>query len=844
MAHKRRLVGTFLAVVIGIGFFSGVSILTATVNQTFNDLFANGNKGTDAFVRSTNKLEVEAGPGTFTQRGRIDASLLDTVSAVDGVKDAKPVIRGNGRIVTASGKALGQPGNGPPALAEAWVDDPVLEGWSVAEGRSPEKDGEVVIDRKSAKDGNVKVGDKVTIQLTENVDATVVGIVTYAGEDSAGGASFVGFTLDQAERAIVGQPGQIDGIRVVGTGLSQQELVDRIKPALPASAEVLTGTELIKESQDEVQKAFLGFFNILLTAFGIIAVVVAVFSIYNTFSIIVAQRAREMALLRAIGAARAQVLRSVLLEALLVGLTASIVGVIFGFFVALGLRAMMSLLGFALPASSLTVTGSIIVTGIIIGTVISVLAGLVPAIRATRIPPLAALRDVAIERTKPSRVRIVLGAAFLALGLFNVLAAGIGKGDNAGSQVGIGAVLTLIGFVVFGPIAARPMSRALGSPLGRVRGITGSLAQQNAMRNPRRTSGSAMALMIGVGIVAFFTVFASSIKATIDEQIDKSFAGDLVIDSGQFGGGGVTPQLARDVRAQSQVEAAAGLRFGFIDIGGSGKQIVVSDPSELNSVLDLGVTQGSLADLSTNQLAVGESAAKDNGWTVGTKLPVKFIDGTTSDFEIVALFKNADVVNSNYFMSTAAWAPHALQDFDALVAVKLKDGVSVGEGKSAIKPLVDKEAAGAKLQTRDEFRDAQAGQINQVVTFVYAMLGVAIIISLMGIANTLSLSINERIREIGLMRAVGMMREQLRATIRWEAVIIALFGTLGGLGFGVLVSWSLAQVASSQGGVVFRLPIIGLVVLVVLGAAAGVVSAILPARRAAKLNVLDAIATD
>jgi putative ABC transport system permease protein len=746
--------------------------------------------------------------------------------------------------VTASGKALGQPGNGPPALAEAWVDDLVLEGWSVAEGRSPEKDGEVVIDRKSAKDGNVKVGDKVTIQLTENVDATVVGIVTYAGEDSAGGASFVGFTLDQAERAIVGQPGQIDGIRVVGTGLSQQELVDRIKPALPASAEVLTGTELIKESQDEVQKAFLGFFNILLTAFGIIAVVVAVFSIYNTFSIIVAQRAREMALLRAIGAARAQVLRSVLLEALLVGLTASIVGVIFGFFVALGLRAMMSLLGFALPASSLTVTGSIIVTGIIIGTVISVLAGLVPAIRATRIPPLAALRDVAIERTKPSRVRIVLGAAFLALGLFNVLAAGIGKGDNAGSQVGIGAVLTLIGFVVFGPIAARPMSRALGSPLGRVRGITGSLAQQNAMRNPRRTSGSAMALMIGVGIVAFFTVFASSIKATIDEQIDKSFAGDLVIDSGQFGGGGVTPQLARDVRAQSQVEAAAGLRFGFIDIGGSGKQIVVSDPSELNSVLDLGVTQGSLADLSTNQLAVGESAAKDNGWTVGTKLPVKFIDGTTSDFEIVALFKNADVVNSNYFMSTAAWAPHALQDFDALVAVKLKDGVSVGEGKSAIKPLVDKEAAGAKLQTRDEFRDAQAGQINQVVTFVYAMLGVAIIISLMGIANTLSLSINERIREIGLMRAVGMMREQLRATIRWEAVIIALFGTLGGLGFGVLVSWSLAQVASSQGGVVFRLPIIGLVVLVVLGAAAGVVSAILPARRAAKLNVLDAIATD
>jgi len=353
-----------------------------------------------------------------------------------------------------------------------------------------------------------------------------------------------------------------------------------------------------------------------------------------------------------------------------------------------------------------------------------------------------------------------------------------------------------------------------------------------------------MALMIGVGIVAFFTVFASSIKATIDDQIDRGFAGDLVVDSGQFGGGGVTPQLAQDLRAQPQVKAAAGLRFGFIDIEGSGKQIIVSDPSDLSSVLDLGVTQGSLADLGTNQIAVGESAAKDNGWTLGTKLPVKFIDGTTSDFEIVALFENDDVINSNYFMSTAAWAPHALQDFDALVAVKLQDGVSTAEGKSAIKPFVDREAAGAKLQTRNEFREAQAGQIDQVVTFVYAMLGVAIIISLMGIANTLSLSINERIREIGLMRAVGMLREQLRATIRWEAVIIALFGTLGGLAFGVLVSWSLAQVASSEGGVVFRLPIVGLVVLVVLGAAAGVVSAILPARRAAKLDVLRAIATD
>jgi putative ABC transport system permease protein len=553
---------------------------------------------------------------------------------------------------------------------------------------------------------------------------------------------------------------------------------------------------------------------------------------------------REMALLRAIGASRSQVLRSVLLEALIVGLIASVIGVVFGFFIALGLRALMAAIGFGLPATSLVVSGAIVANGIITGTLVSLTSGLAPAIRATRIPPLAAMRDVAIEKTKASKPRMIIGGLVLAVGLFNVLSAGIGKGDNAGVQVGLGAVLTLVGLVAFGPIAAGPTSRVLGAPIGRLRGITGSLAQQNAMRNPRRTSGSAMALMIGVGVVAFFTVFASTIKATINAQIDKSFAGDLVVDSGQFGGGGITPQLAKDLSQQPQVDAAAGLRFGIMEVDGEGKQIIVSDPRSLGKVLDLGVTSGSLSDLGNHELAVGQDAAKDHGWQVGTTVPVRFVDGTTDNFTIVALFKNNDVVNSNYFLSLGAWEPHALQNFDALVAIKLKSGVSTSEGKAAIRPLVDSEAAGAKLQTRGEFRDSQAGQINQFVTFVYMMLAVAIIISLMGIANTLSLSINERIREIGLLRAVGMAREQLRAAIRFEAIIIALFGTLGGLGFGVLVSWSLAQVAASSGGLTFRLPVLGLAILVLLGAVAGVASAILPARRAARLDVLQAIATE
>jgi putative ABC transport system permease protein len=840
IAHKRRLVGTFLAVVIGVGFFSGVTVLTSTVNQTFDDLFSNGNRGTDAYVRSNSKIEVDAGPGSFTQRGRIDESLVTTISAIDGVKAAKPFIQGQGRIVTASGEALGNPDQGPPVFAEAWIDDPALNGWSIVDGRAPERDGEVVIDRKSSKDGKVKVGDTVTVQMVKPVKATVVGIATYAGEDSSGGTTLAAFTVEQAERDLVGEAGKVDGIKVVGDGISQDELVARIQKDMPAGTETLTGAALIKELQDDIQKQFLGFFNILLQSFGAIAVIVAVFSIYNTFSIIVAQRTREMALLRAVGAARSQVLRSVLIEALVVGVVASTVGVFAGLGLALLLKAFLSAAGFGLPASGLVFGVDTLVGGILTGTLVAVFAGLTPAIKATRIPPLAALRDVAVEKTKPSKVRIGIGAVILALAVYNVLSAAIGDGDNALASAGIGALLLLIALVVLGPAVARPVSGLLGLPLPRIRGVTGSLARENAMRNPRRTAGSAMALMIGVGIVAFFTIFASSIKATINGQIDKSFAGDLVVGAGNFGGGGITPQLSKDLAAQPDVQAVSGMRFGVMNVDGKPKQITAADPKNLGQVLDVGVTAGSLDDLGPSSFAVADDVAKDRGWTVGTTLPVRFVDGTQDTFRVAALYDNSDVVG-NYVLGITAWQPHAPDSTDFLVAIKLKDGVSLEDGKVAIKPLVDAQAAGSKLQTRAEFRDDQAGQINQFVYFVYAMLGVAIIISLMGIANTLSLSINERTREIGLLRAVGMAREQLKSTIRWEGALISLFGTMGGLALGLVVSWSIAQ-AAAENGLKYQLPFVALIVLVVLGALAGIVSALLPARRAAKLDVLAAIA--
>ncbi len=841
LAHKRRLVGTFLAVVIGVAFFTGVTTLTATVNRTFNDLFSNGNKGTDAYVRSSSKIELDQGPGMATMRDHIDASLVDTVRQIDGVADARPFIQGTGRIITASGEALGNPDQGPPVFAEAWIDDPNLNGWSVVDGRGPSADGEVVINRQAAKDGNVHVGDKVSL-APEGIQLTVVGIATYAGQDSSGGTTYAGLTVEQAERDVLKAPGKIDGIKVVAAnGLSQQQLVERIAPALPKGVEVITGAALVKELQDDIQQQFLQAFNIFLTVFALIALVVAVFSIYNTFSIIVAQRTREMALLRAVGAGRTQVLRAVLFEAGAVGVVASVVGVAVGALLALGLRAGMSAAGFGLPSSSFAFGPGNVISGVLVGLVVTLFASMFPAVKATRIPPLAAMREVAIERTTASRVRAVIGALFLLAGVAFVMAGALGTGDNRPLQAGLGTFLLLVGMVVFGPLVARQASDVIGSPLPRLRGTPGRLAHQNAMRNPRRTSASAMALMIGVAVIALFTIFAASLKATFNGQIDKQVAGDLVATSG-FGTVGMNPALVGELAQQPQVAAVSGFRFGAALIDGQSKSIQAGDPAAIAKVMHLTMKEGALADLSSSGIAVSENVAHDHGWHVGSPVTVHFIDGTDVDVTVRAIYGQSQLLG-NYVLSLDLWAQHAPESSDTIVAIKLKDGVDAQEAKTALEPIVDRIAPGASFYTKGEFADRQGEEINQMLIFISFMLLAAIIISLMGIANTLSLSINERTREIGLSRAVGMLRGQLRAMVRWEGALIALFGTVGGLVLGIIGSWALVR-STGAAGLVFKLPIGSLVVYLVIGGLFGVVSALLPANRAARLNVLSAIAQE
>ncbi len=493
-----------------------------------------------------------------------------------------PNIEGYGALIGKDGEPVG--GGGPPQLAGNWIDDPELNPYQLVEGRPPLNATEVVVNRTAAEDAGLKPGDTATVQTPEPVQVQVVGLVSFGPEDSAGGVTFVGFITDAAQRLLLHREGQVTSFLLkADEGVSQEDLVANIRPVLPEGVESITGQQLTDESIDDIGKDFLNVFSIFLTSFAVVALMVATFSIYNTFSILVAQRTRESALLRALGASRRQILASVVGEAAVIGVVASAFGLLGGLLVAEGLKGLFSAFGFGLPAGGLALKAGAVVASLVVGMVVTLVAGVMPAVKASRVPPLAALREVALERTRASVPRAVAGLLLIGIGVVVVLAAVLGGGDGVLARAGLGAGATIIGVVVFGPVVARPAAGAIGWPLPRLRGITGLLARQNAMRNPRRTAGTASALMVGVAVVTLFTVVAASIKQSIDDSVAKSFGGDLVVTAGGFGPvAGFSPQMAGKVAALPEVEAATGLGTGAVRIGGDTETVAVAEPDRLD----------------------------------------------------------------------------------------------------------------------------------------------------------------------------------------------------------------------------------------------------------------------
>jgi putative ABC transport system permease protein len=827
-AHRRRFAGTFLAVFLGVAFLAGTLVMGDTLRASFGTMFGEATAGTDAVVRGADAITA---PGQAQGvRRPVGLSLLRRVERVPGVAAAAPDIEGRGQLVGADGN---------------WISDPKLNPYRLAEGRAPARRGEVVVNRGAAKKAGLKIGDTTTLRTPDPVRVTVVGLATFGGQDGMAQVTFTGMTQADAERYLAARPGEASAIDVrAAPGVSQSALVRRLTPVLPKGVEAITGQRSAQENTDMISGQFLTLFTTLLLVFSGVALLVATFSIHNTFAIVVAQRTRENALLRALGAARQQVTAVALAEALAVALTASLAGLAGGIGIAAGLQALFPAIGFPFPGGELVIKSVSMVLPFTVGVVVCLASALVPALRAGRTAPLAALRDSAVDTSGASRSRTVTGAALGALALTATLG-GVLVTPSVW-LAGLGALLALAAFVVLGPVAATTVVRLLGGPLDRLRGVTGGLARRNALRSPKRTAATASALMIGVAVVSLFTVFGASLKATMDRTVSGSFAGDVAVSTPSFGAGGsgLSPRLAPALQRLPQVDTAVGLGRGVAEVDGRGRALTVTDPVALARTFDLGTVTGSLRGLGTDGIALSRAEAGRQHLRTGDTARLTFTDGRRENFTVRAVYGRSELAG-DYVITRAAWAPHRTQDSDTLIAVTFRHGVGTDAGKAAVRQVAA-EYGNPQVQTRDEYARSSAGGIDMMLTLVYALLALAVVIALLGIANTLTLALHERTRELGLLRAVGQTRAQLRAMVRWESVLLAAFGTTGGLGLGAFLGWVLVKASdgASDTAFVFALPPARLAVVVLVGVVAGALAGLRPARRAARLDVLRAIATE
>jgi putative ABC transport system permease protein len=825
-ARKLRLLSTAFAVLLGVAFMAGTMVFTDTLGATFDSVLADADQGVDAYVRAPSEIDLGYGePGP-----RLDASLAGEVAALEGVDQVALRINGYAQLVGPDGDTVGDLTKNP-AFGTNWVTVDDLNPYELSSGHAPTSDGEVVIDKASAEAAGYRPGD-VAIVLTKHEprEFTISGIATFGGADSPAGATAVLFS-DATAAELLAEPGEADAIAVTADdGVDPDAIAADIQRTVGSDLEVVTGATLIAENQSSLAADFAGFETIMLI-FAFVAVFVGAFIINNTFSITVAQRTKEMAMLRAIGASGRQVERSVLIEAAAVGTSASLVGLVAGIGVASGLKSLMAAFGFSLPGGPMVVSTNAMVISFAVGLAITVLSAWLPARRAAKIPPIAALRDVSIDRSGGSARRTIVGSAVTATGVAALL---VGLSGEL-MLVGVGALAVFIGVSVLGPVLATPVARAFGVPL-RMRGLSGELATRNAMRNPRRTARTASSLMIGVGLVGFITIFAASVKTSVAGSLNAEFVGTHIVQSGGFDNStGLSPDLADDLRATPGVDTVSQARLSpAIVAGNATESFSAFDSTTIDEVFTLGEVTGDLDQLGVDGIAIAAEEAAGAGLTIGSSVPVTFPDGDAI-FTVEAIYTEG-----------TDWVGSQFVDLDALLANggdALDYRVYLAGDESAIEAATAGYAS-ADVLDKDAFLDITNGEIDTILGLFYALLALAVVIALLGIANTLALSVFERTRELGVMRAIGMSRSQVRSMVRWESVIIAVFGTTLGLGVGTFFGWAIVQAMADEGIDTLSVPVTNLGVVAAIAAVAGALAAVMPARRAANLDVLDAMTAD
>ena len=836
LGRKARLILTSLAVILGTSFLAGTSVFSDTLNRTFDNLFSDVFKNVDSYVRSTQVIEGDFGQ---EERQRISADLVSVVEKVPGVRDASPDIQAFARIIGKDGKPIGSDGQGPPTFGSVGEE---FAGalWTTAEGKWANGPTEVVIDEASAKAGKYILGDTVkVVAQSGSREFTLVGIASYGDVRSPGGATFALFDSVTAAEFLA-KPGFIDAILISGDGsVSDAKLAKAIQDALPTTSktETLTGAEITLETQDQIGSA-LDFFGILLRTFSFIALGVGCFVIYNVFSISAAQRQRENALLRAIGASRKQITRAMLIEATVVGLLGSVIGLVAGIGLSAGLSALLRAVNIDIPSGGLVLSQNTVTSTIIIGLIVTVLSAILPARRAGKVPPLAAMRATALEIAEPGRKRLYAGLLSIALGLAVIVAVVAGASNN---YLGIGILFVFIGTIVLGPIIARPVAMFLGRPAARFRGVTGVMARQNSARNPKRTSRTASPVLIGVALVTAVTALAASIKGQIDDVFTAQFKGDYAISTDARGFGGISPSLAVDLNKLPEVEKATGFGFLTVKIEDKGQYLTTITPKTIEGLWDIGLINATYSDLTTSDIFVSEKTAKKKNIAIGSVLQTTFGDGSTRPLKVAGFFVNDEI--GNYIANSALVDGSAIIMFDIGVYIKTKNNVSNAEAFAALDKAVKKYGQG-ELLTKQEYINKQSGQVNQLLGLIYGLLMLSVIISIVGIIITLLLSVFERQRELALLRAVGMTRSQVRTTVRWESVITSLLGAVLGIILGIGLGWVIVFALKDQGLTSFKLPVGPTIVIMIMSFIVGLLAAIYPAWRATRVNILDALNTN
>jgi len=838
-AHKLRLLLTGLSVVIGVGFLAGTLVFTDTLKATFDGLIGRTSKNLSVVVRAQSNFS-NTDIGANSTRALVPASLVASVKATAGVADAVGAVQGNDLLVTSAGKAVVPKSPGPPTLAVSWTPSN-FGSLAFIQGRGPVAAGEVAIDKAAADDYNLHVGDPVTVQTQgPPLKATIVGIATVGGSSNLAGAVLSVFDPATAQQ-VTGKPGFVNQIDVhAASGVSQDALAARIGATLPKGFEAVTGAAVNKEQSAAISKA-LGFFNIFLGIFAGVALFVGLFIILNTFTMLVAQRTRELALLRAIGASRRQVMSAVLGESFLVGVLASTVGLAFGIVVAIGVRALLSAVGVSMPSGSLILKPHTVIAAYLVGILVTVVAAWFPSFRAARIPPVAAMRDGVALPERSLRIRAIVGGVVIVIGTLFIAGSINGKSASAAAQVGIGAVIVMIGVWVVSALLSRPVVHLLGLPLRWIFGTPARLATSNAIRNPRRTAATAAALMIGLALVSMLSVLASSAKASISAVVNRNLGADYVLTSSSFLG--FSPDVAAKATSTIGVATVGETRVGTAHLSGK-TVLVVAVSDNIGSVIKVDMKAGSLAALGNNQLLLSTSKADETKVHVGDVLPVEYPTGGPQQITVGGIFDDNDLLGNggaNYLISLATYAKSYTSQLDAVVYVIAGPGQRQAAGAALKSSLAAYPQV--KIQGQSAYKDSITKQIDQFVNLIVGLLAVALLIAVLGIVNTLALSVYERTREIGLLRAVGTTRRQLRRMVRLESAVIAVFGALLGLGLGLVFGWA---IVSTSGGQLTHVVVpYGELAIFVIGAAVvGVLAATWPAWRASRRPILAAISTE